>query len=92
MTLEHPMREIQQIWDTIYGSRPHKFWTAAGRRTLALYKESDLETPAVELNVNNETDRCTIRGAFDEGHRCPGLSALLGRLLEAAAKRERGTN
>jgi hypothetical protein len=36
----------------------------------------------VELLVN-ATGRCHIRGAFDNGHRCPGINKLLERLLKS---------
>lgn len=82
VTVENLMREVQEIWDTIYQSRPHELWVASGNRTLQFYRKGDLETPVVELLVN-ATDRCYVRGAFDDGHRCPGLNRLIGKLLKS---------
>lgn len=87
VTLEKLMREVQEVWDTFYQSRPHKLWVASGNRTLKLYREGDLDTPVVEVLVN-ATDRSYIRGAFDDGFRCPGLNKMLGRLLKSQQERE----
>ena len=51
------------------------------------YRKGDPETPVVELLVN-ATGRCHIRGAYDNGFRCPGLDKMLGRLLKAHKRRK----
>ena len=73
---------IQEIWDTIYQSRPHKTWAASGFRRLRFYTHPDAEQPAAELLVNI-TDRCHFEGAFDDAFRCPGINKILGPLLKA---------
>lgn len=74
---------IQEIWDTIYQSRPYRAWVASGDRTLRLYTSANSNTPDVEIMVN-ATDRCHIKGIFEIGYRCPGIN----RVLEPELKRE----
>jgi hypothetical protein len=72
---------IQEVWDSIYQSRPYGKWCACGFRRLQFYSEVESEVPAVELLVN-ATDRCHFAGAFDEGFRCPGINKILEPLLK----------
>jgi hypothetical protein len=82
VTLTGTMRELQEVWDTIYQSRPYKTIVFSGYRTLKFYKKGEPKTPVIELLVNS-TGRCHIRGAFDNGFRCPGINKLLERLLKS---------
>ena len=78
-----PWYLIQEIWDTIYQSRPHQRWAASGFLTLKFYKKGDSKSPAVELLVN-ETSRCHFPSDFDNAFRCPGIY----KILSAEQKRE----
>jgi len=80
---------VQEIWDTIYQSRPHKTYAASGNRKLRFYTDVDSDTPAAELLVN-ATDRCHFQEAFDEGSRCPGINRILEPLLKAEYAKRRG--
>ena len=81
---------IQEIWDTIYQSRPYKTWAASGFRKLWFYTDRDAASFSAELLVN-ETDRCHFEGGFDDGFRCPGINKILSRLLEAEYKTRKGS-
>ena len=72
---------IQEIWDTIYQSRPHKAWAASGFRKLRFYADRESEVPVAELLVN-ATDRCHFDGDFDDSFRCPGIEKILDPLLK----------
>ena len=72
---------IQEIWDTIYQSRPYGSWAACGFRKILFYTDSQSATPTVELSVN-VTDRCHFKGAFDEAFRCPGINKILDPMLK----------
>ena len=73
---------IQEIWDTIYQSRPYKTWAASGFRKLRFYTDAQSAVPVAELLVN-VTDRCHFEEAFDDAFRCPGINKILGPLLKA---------
>ena len=73
---------IQEIWDTIYQSRPHKTWAASGFRKLRFYADHESEVPVAELLVN-VTDRCHFDEDFDDSFRCPGINKILETLLKA---------
>ena len=73
---------IQEIWDTIYQSRPHKRWAASGFRKLRFYEDDESEVPVAELLVN-ATDRCHFDEDFDDSFRCPGINKILEPLLKA---------
>jgi len=73
---------IQEIWDTIYQSRPYKTWAASGFRKLKFYAGPESEVPVAELLVN-VTDRCHFDGDFDDSFRCPGINKILEPLLKA---------
>ena len=79
---------IQEIWDTIYQSRPYSRWAASGFRKLLFYKDAESQVPAAELLVN-ETDRCHFEGAFDDAYRCPGIFRILERELKAEHERRK---
>ena len=77
---------IQEIWDTIWQSRPYKTWAASGFRKLRFYKDRESGAPQAELLVN-VTDRCHFDGAFDDGYRCPGINKILEPLLKKEYER-----
>ncbi len=80
---------IQEIWDTIYQSRPYKTWAASGFRKLRFYADSESEVPVAELLVN-VTDRCHFDGDFDDSFRCPGINNILELLLKAEYEERKG--
>ena len=80
---------IQEIWDTIYQSRPYKTWAASGFRRLRFYADPESEVPAAELLVN-VTDRCHFDGDFDDSFRCPGINNILEPLLKAEYEERKG--
>lgn len=73
---------IQEIWDTIYQSRPYKTWAASGFRKLRFYTDRESEVPVAELLVN-ATDRCHFDEDFNDSFRCPGIDSILEPLLKA---------
>ena len=82
---------IQEIWDTIHQSRPHKTWAASGFRKLRFYTDAKSSAPAAELLVN-ATDRCHFEDAFDDAFRCPGMNKILEPLLKAEYERRKATS
>lgn len=76
-----PTYLLAEIWDTIYQSRPHKFWVASGYRRLRFYKDSKSEIPLAELFVNS-TDMCYFEDNFYDSYRCPGINKILEPLLK----------
>ena len=76
---------IEEIWDTIYQSRPTKYWVTSGYRTIEMYGSDDLATPKVRLLVN-ETDATYIEGTKKK-FRCPGLDEYLLKILEYEFKK-----
>ena len=82
---------IQEIWDTIYQSRPYKTWTASGFRKLRFYTDAQSTVPVAELLVN-ATDRCHFEDAFDDAFRCPGINKTLGPLLKAEYEKGKVAN
>jgi hypothetical protein len=75
---------IQDIWDRIYQSRPYKVWYASGYRQLDFYRQGQDE-PSLTLLVN-ASDACHIKDTT-ERFRCPGISAVLEKLLKHEYKK-----
>lgn len=73
---------IQQIWDTMYQSRPYDRWAASGFTELEFYTDEDGKKPDAVLHVN-ETDMAFTKD-IKEGYRCPGLAGLVDRLQNEA--------
>jgi len=71
---------IQDIWDRIHQSRPYNVWYASGYKELAFYTRGQENKPSLTLLVN-ESEACHIEGAT-ERFRCPGINAVLHKLLE----------
>lgn len=69
---------IQEIWDTIYMSRPYDRWVASGYRELAFYADADSDTPDIILYVNETST--TKNSKNDKRFRCPGLPALIDKI------------
>ena len=82
---------IQEIWDTIYQSRPYGTWAASGFKKLRFYTETGTGSAKVELLVN-ETDRCHFEKAFDDAFRCPGINKILEPLLKAEYEKRKDTH
>jgi len=73
---------IQEIWDTIYVSRPYHIWCACGFREIEFYEWENAKQPIVTLCVN-KTCETHIKGKTPkEGFRCPGLTDYLTKLLK----------
>ena len=73
---------IQEIWDTIYQSRPATIWYSSGFRQADFYAPGYPKKPAFTLLIN-ESDACHIKGEKDR-FRCPKLHALFMKLLKEA--------
>ena len=82
---------IQEIWDTVYQSRPYRTWVASGFRKLRFYTDDKARVPEVELLVN-ATDRCHFEGAFDDAYRCPGINKILQPLFKAEYEKRKAAN
>ena len=80
---------IQEIWDTIYQSRPYRVSAASGNRRLRFYTSADSSKPGVEVKVNG-TDRCHVKGGFEQGYRCPGINKVLEPLLKREYEKQKG--
>ena len=76
---------IQEIWDTIYQSRPYSVRCACGYRKAHFYakipKTEPSELPVTVTLCINATGRCHIEGQTD-GFRCPKLNSLVERVLK----------
>jgi len=70
---------IQEIWDSIYQSRPETCWFMSGWRRADFYADTDSSKPAVTLWIN-ASDACRIDGDSDL-FRCPKLDELVMELL-----------
>ncbi len=81
---------IQEIWDTIYQSRPARIWYACGYRRADFYADTNLENPALTLWIN-ASDACHI-GTQKERFRCPKLNALVMNLLQDAYEKQKKSN
>ena len=80
---------IQEIWDTIYQSRPYRTWAASGHRKLRFYTSADSSKPDLEVMVN-VTDRCHVNGGFERGYRCPGINKVLEPVLKREHEKRKG--
>ena len=80
---------IQEIWDTIYQARPYRTTVASGNRRLRFYTSADSSKPDVEVMVN-VTDRCHVKGGFEQGYRCPGINKVLEPVLKREHEKRKG--
>ena len=78
---------IQEIWDTIYQSRPYTRWAASGYRKADFYAKGEADEPVMTLWIN-ATDACHIDGQA-ERFRCPKLDLLVMGLLEKEVEKEK---
>lgn len=78
---------IQEIWDTIYQSRPGRIWYASGYRRADFYTDNYREKPALTLWIN-ASDACHIDGQ-KQRFRCPKLNALVMKLLQYSYDRQK---
>ena len=79
---------IQEIWDSIYQSRPHDVWYACGYRKLEFHQRGQGDEPVLTLMVN-ASDACHIEGTSDR-FRCPGINAILEKLLKTEYEKRHG--
>ena len=69
---------IQDIWDTIYQSRPYDHVAMSGYREIEFYSDADADKPDIVLYVNETSATHTNRN--DMKFRCPGLPKLLDEI------------
>jgi len=79
---------IQEIWDSIYQSRPHDLWYASGYRQADFYIDQDSK-PAATLWIN-ESDASHLQGS-ETRFRCPQLHELIIKLLEEEHHKEQSS-
>ena len=81
---------IQEIWDSIYQSRPHDLWYASGHRRADFYTDPDGD-PVATLWIN-ASDTVRLDGQNETRFRCPKLHACVMKLLqEEYDKRKKAT-
>ncbi len=80
---------IQEIWDSIYQSRPYGVWYASGYRRVDFYADPH-RAPVATLWIN-ESDASHLDGR-EERFRCPKLHALVITLLQEEYDRQQKAN
>ncbi len=81
---------IQEIWDTIYESRPHGLWYASGYRRADFYTYPDGD-PVVTLWIN-ASDASHLDGQSETRFRCPKLHALVMKRLQEEYDKQQKAN
>ena len=81
---------IQEIWDSIYQSRPHAHWDASGYRRADFYTYPDRD-PVVTLWIN-ASDASHLDGQNGTRFRCPKLHTLVMKLLQKEYDRQQNAN
>lgn len=81
---------IQEIWDSIYQSRPHGLWYASGYRRADFHVDQDSEA-AVTLWIN-ASDASHLDGQNETRFRCPKLHALVMKLLQEQYEKQKKAN
>lgn len=81
---------IQEIWDSIYQSRPHGSWCASGYLRADFYVDQNDE-PAVTLWIN-VSDSSFLDGQSKSRFRCPKLHAFVMKLLQEEYDRKQKAN
>lgn len=73
---------IQEIWDSIYQSRPYNHWALSGFTEIEFYSDEHSEKPDTVLHVN-ETGMA-FTNDINQGFRCPSLVELIGKIQHQA--------
>ena len=81
---------IQEIWDSIYQSRPHGLWYASGYRRADFHVDQNTD-PAVTLWIN-ASDSSFLDGHSDSRFRCPKLDAFAMTLLQEKHDKQEKAN
>lgn len=81
---------IQEIWDSIYQSRPHDQWYASGYRRADFYTFPE-RAPVATLWIN-ASDASHLDGQSQTRFRYPKLHALVMRLLQDEYGRRQKAN
>jgi len=81
---------IQEIWDSIFQSRPYGVWCACGYRRADFYTYPDRD-PVATLWIN-ETDTSHLDGQNKTRFRCPKLHALVMKLLQEEYDKQKQAN
>jgi len=81
---------IQEIWDSIYQSRPHGLWYASGYRKADFYVDQDRD-PVATLWIN-ASDSSFLNGNSKTRFRCPKLHAFVMGLLQEEYDRKQKAN
>lgn len=69
---------IQQIWDTVYQSRPYDRFALSGYRVLEFYADPESNEPDIVFYVNETSATHTNKNGMK--FRCPGLPALIDEI------------
>lgn len=82
---------IQEIWDTIYQSRPYSIWYASGYLPIEFYQDENSTIPVLILLLN-ESGAAHING-MDKSFYCPGLDKyVMNLLMEEYNKKNKSEN
>jgi hypothetical protein len=81
---------IQEIWDSIYQSRPHGLWYSSGYRRADFYADQN-DKPAASLWIN-ASDSSFLDGQSKSRFRCPKLHAFVMKLLQEEYDRKQKAN
>jgi len=81
---------IQEIWDSIYQSRPHGLWYASGYRRADFYIDRNAD-PVLTLWIN-ASDASHLDGQNETRFRCPKLHAFVMKLLQEQYDKQEKAN
>jgi hypothetical protein len=81
---------IQEIWDSIYQSRPYGLWYESGYRRADFYVDQN-DKPAATLWIN-ASDSSFLDSQSKIRFRCPKLHAFVMRLLQQEYDRKQKAN
>ena len=81
---------IQEIWDSIYQSRPHGLWYASGYRRADFYTYPDRD-PVATLWIN-ASHASHLDGQNQTWFRCPKLDAFVMKLLQEEYDKRKKAN
>jgi hypothetical protein len=81
---------IQEIWDSIYQSRPHGLWYASGYRRADFYVYPD-QDPVATLWIN-ASDASHLDRQHETRFRCPKLHAFVMKLLQEQYDKQEKAN
>ncbi len=82
---------IQNIWDSIYQSRPHGLWHSSGYRRADFYIDPNAQDPSLTLWIN-ASDASHLDGQNETRFRCPKLHAFVMKLLQEEYEKRNEAN